>query len=287
MLRDLGGQFAATVGGDLSLRDISGGIDTTTGKDAAVTFSPVPWQAYSIQAGGDIFAQIPQDTNAEFELKSGSKKIHINLKDAGHTIKEKTHNLTLGEGGPSVSLSAGGEIALSNEKRTTDSAAGFGTPDFGTPNFGAFDNMENMFDEIAQQTTAQLEEQLSMIEEHLNTQFSDLEKSFKLAGLSEEKAQEVQERITNAQQRAQHSVQKAQAKLQRKLTQTQRKAARRARHDKRKSAEFDIESLLAKKEKASRAVSDKERMMILKMLQEKKITTDQANDLLSALEAKG
>ncbi|OQY30478.1 MAG: hypothetical protein B6243_10420 [Anaerolineaceae bacterium 4572_5.2] len=97
----------------------------------------------------------------------------------------------------------------------------------------------------------------------------------------------MQERITNAQQRAQHSVQKAQAKLQRKLTQTQRKAARRARHDKRKSAEFDIESLLAKKEKASRAVSDKERMMILKMLQEKKITTDQANDLLSALEAKG
>ncbi len=284
ILQDLSGQFSAkAVGGDLNLREISGGIEAAVGGETVVAFSPVPWQAYSIQAGGDIFAKIPEDVNAEFELESRAKKIQINLKEDSQTLLEKVHSLTLGEGGPSVSLSAGGEILLTSEGSEWATGPEVG---FGTSKFDAFAGMENMFEDIAQQTTAQIEEQLGLMEEHLNTHLSDLAGTLDLAGLSEEKAQEVQERIENAQQRAEQSVQRAQAKLQRKLAQTQRKAARRARREKRKAAEFDVEAMYASKEKAARAVSDEERMMILKMLQEKKITTDQANDLLAALEGK-
>ncbi|OQY30240.1 MAG: hypothetical protein B6243_10625 [Anaerolineaceae bacterium 4572_5.2] len=67
---DLSGQFSAkSVGGDLHLNDVIGGIEATVGGDAVIIFFPVSWQAYSIQAGGAIYARIPEDTSAEFELR--------------------------------------------------------------------------------------------------------------------------------------------------------------------------------------------------------------------------
>jgi len=277
VLQDLDGQFSAkAVGGDLILSEIKGGIEAIASGDAIITFSPVPWQAYSIQAGGDIYAEVPEDVNAEFELESEKGKIEINLKEDEQTIREKTHSLTLGEGGPSVALSSGGEIVLSdkNSKR-------FSGPEV---DFGIFADMGSMADEMAQQTSAQIEEQLGMLEEHLNSHLADLSETLDLAGLSEEKARKVQERVEEARQRAAHSAQRAHSKLDRKLAQAQRKAAHYARREKRRTEEFDIEAILAAKEKVARTVSDEDRIMILKMLQEKTITTEQADNLLSALE---
>jgi len=150
--------------------------------------------------------------------------------------------------------------------------------------FGFLTGIENMAEEMAQQAGVQIEQQFGKLEEHLNTHLSDLSKTLGLAGLSAEKTQEVQERVERARRHAAHSSQRAQVKLERKLAQAQRKATRHARYEKRKAVEFDVEALLASKEKGAEAISDEDRMAILKMLRDKKITPQQADELLSALE---
>jgi hypothetical protein len=54
---------------------------------------------------------------------------------------------------------------------------------------------------------------------------------------------------------------------------------------KRKTREFDLNQFLSMKAD-KQSVSDSERLMILEMLQEKKISLDEADDLLKALEGK-
>lgn len=277
--KDLSRQFSAqSIGGDLHLKDIVGGIETSVGGDANAAFSPVPWQAYVIQAGGNIHAQIPEDANAEFDLKSKAKKIQIDLKENKEIVQDETYHLLYGEGGPSVSLEAAGKIVVTNQgtKRFPDLEE----------NFAFTAGMGEMAEEIAQQTIRQIESQLGILEENLHTQLSGLSEGLAKTGLSDEKAHEVQERITKAQERARRKAQLAQKKLERKIMQTQRKAVRHARKERREAKEIDVEALLSNKSQAAKVASDEERIMILKMLQEKKITAAQADDLLSVLEGR-
>jgi hypothetical protein len=74
---------------------------------------------------------------------------------------------------------------------------------------------------------------------------------------------------------------KAQARVEKKIARTRRKALKvRA-----KVKEFDLGDFL-ETQKEKRAVTESERLLILEMLQEKKISLDEADQLLKALEGK-
>ncbi|MGB2956475.1 MAG: hypothetical protein WBB64_10985, partial [Anaerolineales bacterium] len=63
------------------------------------------------------------------------------------------------------------------------------------------------------------------------------------------------------------------------------KAQLKARGMKRKTREFDLGEFL-ETQAEKKTVSDSERLMILNMLQDKKISPEEADDLLKALEGK-
>ena len=84
-----------------------------------------------------------------------------------------------------------------------------------------------------------------------------------------------------AAQKAELAATKAQAKLEKNLAKTKRTAQKL----KRKSMEFDLDQFLSS-DADKRSVSDGERLMILNMLQDKKISPGEADDLLKALEGK-
>ena len=91
--------------------------------------------------------------------------------------------------------------------------------------------------------------------------------------------------------RAQEKIRRAQAKMERKLEATRRRAERKARaaeraaRDRRRRAE-PVEWTPSPPKKVSEPVSDEERLMILQLLEQGKITTEEAEQLLSALEGK-
>jgi len=281
--RDVDGQFHCdSVGGSLRLRDISGGISATAGGSARVEISPVPWQAYAITAGGNLRCNVPDDLNAEVSFNSGAQSIRIKLPNQTLRIKEETHQQEFGEGGTPISLNAGGGInlvGLSSDWEASEDTTAEIDIDLG-------ENISSMVEDITQQTTEQINAHLGELDSHL----SELSTTLEQVGLSEERSQEIQQRLDQARQRAtqraEEAARRAQSKLERKLAAAQRKVARKTRHAHGKAFSIDVDAIRASGRKDSDPVSDEERMLILQMLQEGKVSVDQAEELLAALDGK-
>jgi hypothetical protein len=293
VVRDVDGQFSAEiVSGELHLRDVSGGITAQAGGNAYTDFSPVPWQVYSIQAGGSIRCRVPGDANVDFEIFNAGQEIRIRTMEGTQRIKEGEYTFTLGEGGVQVKLTAGSTVDIRTLATEYDAFERIEV------DFGA--EIGSMADEIAESAVAQVEAQLEMINSQLDTHLSGLSETIRGAGLSAERAQEVQERLETAKERAavraEAAAERARAKLELKLAAAQRKADRKARASAARAARKERHSRGDRRFVIPTAppplkpidpVSEEERMMILQMLQDKKISVDQAEKLLAALDGRG
>jgi hypothetical protein len=273
IVQEVDGQFSAkAIGGSLHLQQGSGGISARVNGDAVLRFSPVSWQAYAVDAGGRIRCQLPEDVSAMINIVSGAQKIEVKRTDEIEIIRVGEHVLALGDGEATINLSAGSKVTIENDipivvfDRNIDINLDFS--DIGE--FGA------MAEEIAQNVGFQIEAQLGMLEEQLETQLSGLALSANLAGLSEEKARKIEVKMKRAgeraAQRAEQAAERMKAKLDRKLAYAQRKAARKARVHRPHRHQVESEP-----------VGEQERMLILKMLEEDKISVEQADRLLSSL----
>ncbi|MBC8509966.1 MAG: hypothetical protein H8D34_34395 [Chloroflexi bacterium] len=283
-IRDIDGQFHTdSIGGNLRLGDVSGGISAVAGGNAKMSIAPVPWQAYSVSAGGNLRCQLPAELNADISLSSGAKSIRIKMPDHSENIRLETYTFEVGEGGTPINLAASGKIDLIGLDADEEASEDF---DFNF-DFGFGEDFSNMAEDITRQAAQHMETHLKSLETHL----SGLSKTLEDAGLSEERSKEIHARLEDARERAsqrtQEAVKRAQTKLERKLAAAQRKVAREARRGARtKTMSIDIDALRASKQSSSDPVTDEERMMILQMLQENKISVEQAEELLSALEGK-
>jgi hypothetical protein len=290
VIRDVDGQVTVkNIGGSLHLRDVSGGITAEASGNATVEFSPVSWQAYDIKAGGELRCHMVEEANATFEITSGAQTIRVKTPDISEVIKEGNYTLTQGEGAASVKLTAGGSVSVTSQSTTGEELGDFDI-DFG-------DEISSMAEEIAEQTTRQIEAQLEMLESNLNVHLSGLATSLSMAGLSEERAKELEERLEMARERAamraEETAQRVQERVERKLAAAQRKAERKARASavrrERRAREHHGMSYISTPPPPPTKVdpvSEGERLMILQMLQDKKISVEQAEKLLSALEGK-
>ena len=139
-----------------------------------------------------------------------------------------------------------------------------------------------------------IEAQMQAMTRQINEQMELLTQRFSGAGMSPEEierimaqARQVSERETT---RAQEKMRRAQEKLERKLEAAQRQrekaADRRTRGAGRQSWSFDWPSPPPAPAPPKEPVSDEERLMILRMLEQKKITLEEAEQLLAALEDK-
>lgn len=283
--RDVDGQFhCETIGGALRLSDISGGISASAGGNARVAISPVPWQAYAITAGGSIRCQVPDDLNANVSFTSGVQSISIKFPNQSLAIKEGTYQHEFGDGGASIMFNAGAKINLVGISSDWDPDTGADV-DAGA-NIDIGDDLSSMVEDITRQTTEQISAHLGVLDSHL----SELSTTLEQAGIPEDRTREIQERLElvrqRATQRAQDAARRAQSKIEKKLASAQRKVAREARRAHHKSKSIDVDAIRASAQKGSDPVSDEERMLILQMLQEDKVSVEQADELLAALDGK-
>jgi len=272
IIHDLDGQMTGTgIGGDLLAHEIGGGVDVTVGGDIHARFSPVPWQVYAFNAKGDLFVRVPEDSNARYKITSQQVSITLPKGEDGQRINKPEFVYEMGKGGPQVTLAAQGEVTLGTD-------AGKWSPDF---RFDA--DLEGLADHISAHTTAQIQDQLSSLEKHLDKHLSGVAKSLETLDLPQEKLQQIQNKIEDASRRAtlkaHKATQKAEAKLEKKLALAQKKA-------RRKGTTFDWQEFVSQKERESFQASEDERLLILKMLEEKKISAEEADELLSALGGK-
>jgi len=274
--QDVGGQLSLHAGGDLEINAFNRGADLSSSGDAVLVFDPLPWQAYRLHSDGDLTIYLPPSAAVALEINSGADRITVKLSDYDQVIETRHHALQIGENGASLQLSAGGNVRI---LETLPDPQRAGTPP------ESYWYVNQLLRDFSLQTTRQLEGQLNSLEEDLQQTLTGLSASLESSGLTEQKLGELKVRLLESTQRAAQKTKIAAQKAEQKIHQSITKAQQKASSFREKNKVFNLEEFLFG-EKSPASSADQERMLILKMLEEQKITSAEAAALITALEKK-
>ena len=139
--------------------------------------------------------------------------------------------------------------------------------------------------DFSAKTADQIKSSLGNLEQDLKESLSGLTESLEEFGLSEENLRklgvQIEETSKLAAEKAELAAVKAQARVEKKIA----KARRKTLKAQAKLKEFDLGEFL-EEQTGKQEVNESERLLILEMLQGKKITLAEADELLKALEGK-
>jgi hypothetical protein len=231
-IRDVDGNInIETVADDLALRGARGNIKVNVGEDVVVYLEPRDDGEYLVTAGDDILMVLPTAANATVTMQGD--EIDVAWPGIKNDPEATQRTVVLGNGSAKITLSAGGDIRLSNQANAAESADEFG-------NFAAM--------------------------------------NFDWSGFGERISRQVQAATTRAARTAEDAARRAERHAE-------RQARRWGRTPPPGAWDFGPKGFPPPPGASkSEPVAEEERMAILKMLQEKKITAEQAEQLLQALE---
>ena len=204
-----------------------GNITANVSEDVVLYLNPQAGNAYSISAGDDILLVMPPKANATLTL-SGDE-IDIEWKGVESDEDATSRVIILGDGSAAITLSAGGDIRVTNQSNAGESAEDFGNfAGIGFDWSGFGERISRQVEQVTRRTTKQAEE---------------------------------------AARKAERAGHRAEAKVNMRVGRWN----------------WDMSSKGVPMSPKPQA-SDEERLAILKMLQEKKISAEDAEKLLAALE---
>lgn len=283
--RDIQGDcIIGQVDGNLDLRDAEGNITVSTEGNARVRLNLLVGDNYKINAGGNLHCRIPEFSNVQVAFSSQANKIQVIHAGEKYLYRQQNHSLALGDAEASMSLSSGGSLSFVSQETEK-----FEMEDVEAEFEAAFAGFSEEFSQqIADQIEAQVENQLEMLNDEMEKLSTTLEQS----GLSQDEMDRIMEQARESSELAaaqsHEKIRRAQEKLERKLTAAQRKAELRAKAAERRSQRGTGFSWPPPAEKRPKtAISDEERLVVLRMLEEKKISLEEAEQLLAALEGSG
>lgn len=301
------------VSGNLRLDDVDMGASARAEGNITLRLDPGPGETFEFTAGGNIFCRLPEDASVDVNIPKAAQ-VMVNLPEAATTAPAQSpYSLSLGDADASLTLNAGGNVVL--DRHITDWG------EFGDFDVEISSEMEGMTEAIAQQVETQLEAQMEMLEQQLESQMAGFEMRINSFGLSEEQRHRAEERARaaseraratseRAHERAKERIRFAQERLERKLADAQRKIELKTRAAERAAERASERGVRRGRPPlqfsyphsphaqhmpgkpsmppvpSSEPVTEQERLMILHMLEQNKISLDQAEKLLAALEGK-
>jgi hypothetical protein len=265
-IRDIDGMLAIeSVGSDLYVRNVHGAVNVKAGADVALFLAPLPGQTYDITAGDDLILRLPPDTNVKLHLTGGAPE-SIRVDFPGVELPEDCIGCEVVIGTPTdnlaeMLLTAGDDLLVTSQADSWDSAADFGVGmrDGSEWNIPPFELPDDFSERINRRVQAAMERAQSHLEA--------------------------------ANRRAESAGHRASIKIEAAMRRAEAKARAAEVRARRGQASLNIgrwnwDVTPHGPVQAAAPVSDDERMAILKMLQEKKISVEEAEKLLAALEGK-
>ncbi len=255
------------VEGNLVLDEIGGSISAVAEGNVKAKAVLASGQECAIEAEGNIACEIPRDAGAAVALKAGG---HIHVKEFGEERSARSGTLAFEKGGAEarLTLTAEGSIVVRGIRPWgmdgSEFAAGFD------------EEMALRSVEITQQITEQIESQVNELSRQLDDKLSRL-------GTNEELAVNIQERVQSAMRRAEEKLAEAMRKVEQRVQEAERRSGE-GDGRRRKSTGWVSPPAPPAPPKPKRApATDEERMMILRMVEQGKISVEQAEKLLAAL----
>jgi hypothetical protein len=255
-LRDVNGSVSIDkVGADLYLRGVRGNVAISAGADAVLYLQPKSAVKYVINAGSDVLLRLPAQLDAELFLKGGSpESIRVDLPEVEAFQEGNIRTLTLGNGLAKINVTAGSDVVVTSRADEWESMAEF--------DGYARDESYNIGD---------------------------------VPGLPSDLHDRINRKVQEATQRAMEKSARAQERAQARADAAIRRAEGKMRaHDRRMKAggvfigrwKSGPERPASPIPPTDQPISDEERLTILRMLQDKKISMEDAEKLLAALEGK-
>ncbi len=281
----LGDCFLQDVQGNLDLREIEGQISANCSGNIRMRLDQLAGKEYQINAEGNLHCNLPQGASIKLVLSSDAEIIKVKSPTGAQVYRQPGLTLDLGDAQVEMKLSAGGGLYVSCDEGINNSASN-----------GEALYSEDFSQQIAQQVEAQISSHLETISKQLNQQMERMSDRFSHAGMSPEQTSKIleQARLANERgaSRAQEKLRIAQEKLERKLEATRRQQEKKERSEERSRAhhkrswgkEWPAPAPAPPPAPSTAPVSEEEHLMILRMLEQKKITPEEADQLLSALE---
>ena len=253
------------VGSDLYVRNVHAAVDVKAGGDVALYLAPLPGLTYDISAGDDLILRMAPDCNVKLHLTGGSpESIHVDF--PGVRLPEGCAGCEVVIGKPAdgmaeMLLTSGEDLLVTSQADSWDSAADFGVGmrDGSEWSFPPFEMPEDFTERINQRVQAAMERAQS----HLEAANRHAETAGQRASI----------KIEAAMRRAEAKARAAEVRSRRGQA-----SIRVGRWNWDVTPHGPVQT--------SAPVSDDERLTILKMLQEKKISVEEAEKLLAALEGK-
>jgi hypothetical protein len=260
----LGRVQVGTVGGSCDLQVLGGDdLEVRSGADTRLYITDGMSGKISLRAGSSIKIYIPSNANGRLSLNSSGENIELRLthqdKATPEEINARRYELKLGTGGAQIEATAGADILVSDEEVEPESIS----------------------IELERREVAWKEAR----ERRGGPSWS--------AGFGFDRTSAWAEMVSR---RAQEAAQRAEQRAQRAVRRTEEQIRMAAERQIRQAVESDFTgpghpfSHIPHPEpppvSRSEPVSEQERMVVLQLLSEKKITVEQAEKLLAALEGR-
>jgi hypothetical protein len=293
--RAVDGAFkSGNVGGDLFLQQVGGAVQASAGGDVTLSVKFAPEQEYSVQAGSDLTCRVGPDASARLSLVAGGD-ISLDVPGAQVAGNSNRKTVTLGAGAAAVSLRAGGDLHLTGVSFEADVMGDF------DEKFG--EDFASMAEEFEAQIGSQIEAQMADFEKQMNERMAGLNfaaspvDAAKIAASARRAAERMQRASRQQTESARRQAEKQAERAQRIAEAAQRRAEaiNRKVHEEHGRRGWPFRGEPPRQPPSpprpspapqTDAVSDEERMTILRMVEQKKISVAEAEKLLAALENK-
>jgi hypothetical protein len=261
-IRDVDGMLTIeNVGSDLYVRNVQGAVTVKAGADVAFYVSPLPGQIYDVTAGDDLIVRLAPESNIKLHLNAATPD-SIQVDFPGVELPEDCSSceIILGEqveGMAEMLLTAGSDLLITSQADPWESAADFDSGDWRIP---------------------------------------PIPPTAPIPALPLDFSERINRRVQASMERAQVHIEAASRRTEAKVQAAMRRAEMKARAAEvrgRRGAQFNVNVGRWNWDLSphgpvgtSEAVTDNERLIILRLLQAKKISLADAEKLLAALEGK-
>ncbi len=260
--------FSRAVGGDIFLQGVSGSLNLVAGGDVVIQLTSSTPAAVTVTTGGDVRILVTTECNAQLELHAEGSSIRLDACGQRGEWDEEQVSIPLGEGGNVVRVKAGGDIIINDH----DDIDG----DFQTRFDDAFENWEDFGLDLEKQ----IRESVAAATEGI--QWANLG----AAGASEKARLKIEKAMRKLDEKgvrlSEHGIHVERPEKNGKSISIDSKGIHLG--EKGKVVGFTYPGESVSTPKTGSKATDEERVIVLKMLQEKKITLEEAEKLLSALE---
>jgi hypothetical protein len=230
--------------GGIELHSISSGAEMRSFGDIRVSISDDSTEPIKLRSSADIYLDLPLNASGEFHIKSGARLTELNIGDRKEKVVFHDHVLLLGSAARKFELQANGKVRITGEKMQDADI------------LKLFEELDHLWQELRNESNLRRE----AVHSKVTTQSGEVDA-----------AQDSDEKI-NQQKEAEARVQQAIQNVGLQLS------------------KFGVDPSIAVETEAfdtnstDEDLSSEERLVVMRMLQENKISLEEADRLLEALE---